>query len=63
MSEFTDNEGRPLGLVPNLLVVNPANRDAALTVISADKIGGGNTNINKDAVDVLMTPYLIDPTP
>lgn len=63
MMAFASDEGRPLGIKPNLLVCGPTNRSAALQVIKADTIPSSagtasQTNINKDAVDVLVVPWL-----
>ena len=50
--------GQPLGIKPNLLVVGAANRAAALEVVKAERKADGATNINRDAVDVLVTEWL-----
>ncbi len=57
MMAFKSDEDRPLGIRPNLLVCGPSNRAAALQVVKADTIAS-QTNINKDAVDVLVVPWL-----
>jgi phage major head subunit gpT-like protein len=57
MMAFKSDEGRPLGITPNLLVVGPSNRAAAKTVIET-QIVGNNSNINFQAVDVLVVPWL-----
>jgi phage major head subunit gpT-like protein len=56
MSLKGDN-GRPLGIRPSLLVVPPTLRDAALTITKADIINN-TTNVQRGAVDVLVTPWL-----
>lgn len=58
MMAFKSDEGRPLGIMPSLLVVGPSNRDAALEVVKAERNAQGATNINRNAVDVLVTPWL-----
>lgn len=63
MMSFQSDEGRPLGIRPNLLVCGPSNRAAALNVVKADTIPStagtaSQTNINRDAVDVLIVPWL-----
>ncbi|MFO1351911.1 MAG: Mu-like prophage major head subunit gpT family protein [Gammaproteobacteria bacterium] len=61
MMAFQSDEGRPLGVMPNLMVVGPSNRTAALKTVKAEMIADGNagvTNINRDAVDVLVVPWL-----
>ena len=47
--------GRELDIKPTLLVVPPALRAKALELVKADKLANGQTNINKDVVDVLVT--------
>lgn len=47
--------GRELDINPSLLVVPPALRAKALELVKADKLANGQTNINKDVVDVLVT--------
>lgn len=56
MSIKGDN-GKPLGIRPSLLVVPPTLRDAALTITKADIINN-TTNVQRGAVDVLVTPWL-----
>lgn len=52
------DNGRPLGIRPKLLVVPPSLREAALEVVKAERNAAGATNINRDVVDVLVTPWL-----
>lgn len=63
MMAFQSDEGRPLGIMPNLLVCGPSNRAAALQVVKTDTIPStagtaSQTNYNRDAVDVLVVPWL-----
>ena len=58
MMAFKSDEGRPLGIMPNLLVVGPTNRAAAKTVIEVEKNAAGADNINYKAVDILVVPWL-----
>jgi len=61
MMSVTSDEGRPLGVKPNLLVCGPSNRAAALATIKAEQVSDGTTtitNINRDAVDVLVVEWL-----
>jgi phage major head subunit gpT-like protein len=58
MSSLKGDNAKPLGVRPTLLVVPPTLRDAALTVVSAQINAAGATNINANAVDVLVTPWL-----
>lgn len=58
MQGLKGDNGRPLGIRPKLLVVPPSLREAALTVVKAAQNANGATNINRDVVDVLVTPWL-----
>ncbi|MCQ9375161.1 Mu-like prophage major head subunit gpT family protein [Methyloversatilis sp. XJ19-13] len=58
MGAFKDEAGEPLGVMPRLLVCGPSNREPALTVVKAERNANGATNINRDAVDVLVVPWL-----
>lgn len=58
MMAVKSDEGRPLGIMPSLLVVGPSNREAALEVVRAERNAQGATNINRNAVDILVTPWL-----
>lgn len=63
MQAFKSDEGRPLGIRPNLLVCGPSNRSKALQVIKTDTIPStagtaSQSNYNMDAVDVLVVPWL-----
>lgn len=57
MSSLKGDNGKPLGITPSLLLVPPVLRDTALRLIKAETING-TTNINRDAVEVLSTPWL-----
>lgn len=57
MGSFKGDNGKPLGIRPSLLVVPPTLRDAALTITKADIINN-TTNVQRGAVDVLVTPWL-----
>ncbi len=47
--------GRLLDISPTLLIVPPSLRATALKLVKADTMSNGQTNINKDVVDVLST--------
>ncbi len=57
MMAFKDDEEKPLGISPNLLVVPPTLEQSARTVLFADKIEG-TSNIWKDTAKLIVTPYL-----
>ncbi|MCB0175607.1 MAG: Mu-like prophage major head subunit gpT family protein [Anaerolineae bacterium] len=58
MMGFRKRDGNPMGIKPNLLVVGSTNRAAALEVVKAERAANGATNINRDAVDVLIVEWL-----
>jgi phage major head subunit gpT-like protein len=58
MMAFKSDEGRPLGIMPNLLVVGPSNREYANECIKAERLANGASNTNRDLVDVMVVPWL-----
>jgi phage major head subunit gpT-like protein len=58
MGAFQNDHGKPLGVMPNLLVVGPSNRANAKTVVEAEKNAAGASNINYKAVDIMVCPWL-----
>ncbi|PLX49122.1 MAG: hypothetical protein C0613_08345 [Desulfobulbaceae bacterium] len=58
MGAFKGDHGKPLGVMPNLLVVGSGNRAAAKAVIEAERLANGASNTNFKAVDVLVVPWL-----
>lgn len=58
LMSFKDDAGNPLGVRPTHLVVGPSNRAKALEIVKAERNAAGATNINQNAVDVLISPYL-----
>lgn len=58
MKSFVSDEGRPLGIMPTLLVVGPSNEADAKEVIKAERNANGASNVNYNDVGVLVTPYL-----
>jgi phage major head subunit gpT-like protein len=53
------DRGKSLGLVPDLLVVSPANEHAARMILEADQISG-TTNIWKGTAELLVSTELAD---
>lgn len=52
-------EGRPMNLGGGLvLVVSPSNEDLAREILIADKVGGGDTNIDKGTANLEVLPRL-----
>lgn len=58
LQSLKGDNGRPLGIRPKLLVVPPSLREQALETVKAERNAAGATNINRDVVDVLVTPWL-----
>ena len=58
MMGMTGDNGRPLKIMPNLLVVKPSMREAALEITKAERLANGATNINRNLVDVHIEPRL-----
>lgn len=58
MMALKSDEGRPLGVRPNLLVVGPKNRAKANKAIEVMNKEGGASNPNYKAVEVLVVPWL-----
>ncbi len=59
MQERHADGGRPLGIRPTLLVVPPSLRAAALEVVKAERLANGATNVNREMVDVLVSPWVM----
>ncbi|MYE14557.1 MAG: hypothetical protein F4X99_23440 [Gammaproteobacteria bacterium] len=58
MHVFKADSGRPLGIMPRLLVVDPSQEKAALELINAERLANGATNVWRGTVDVLQSPWL-----
>ncbi|MDD3582338.1 MAG: Mu-like prophage major head subunit gpT family protein [Desulfobacca sp.] len=64
MTAFTNDEGVPLGIMPNLLVVPPSLEAAAREILHADIIlgdatsGGSKSNIWKSSAELIVVPWL-----
>ncbi|MDH5525213.1 MAG: Mu-like prophage major head subunit gpT family protein [Desulfobulbaceae bacterium] len=58
MGAFKGDHGKPLGVMPNLLVCGPSNRAKAKAVVEAERLASGASNTNFKAVDVLVVPWL-----
>lgn len=58
MMGLKSDEGKPLGIRPNLLVCGPSNRAAARALIETQFLAGGATNPNYQEVQVLVTPFM-----
>ena len=58
MQSFKGDNGRPLNIMPNLLVVGPSNEMAARKLLTAENGANGSTNIFRNTADILVCPYL-----
>lgn len=54
---LTDEKGKSLNLVPNLLIVSPKNEAIARKILMADQIDG-TTNTLKGTAELLVVPHL-----
>ncbi|QBF31499.1 Mu-like prophage major head subunit gpT family protein [Thalassococcus sp. S3] len=50
--------GRPLGLMPDLLVVPPTLEGEAMEILNAERNAAGETNIWKGTAELMVTPWL-----
>jgi phage major head subunit gpT-like protein len=62
MMEFSNEEGTPLGIRPNLLVVPPSLESQGKEILMAEVLGitgeGSKTNIWKGTAELLVVPWL-----
>ena len=52
------DHGRPLGLMPDLLVVPPSLEGEAMEVLKAERDAAGATNVYKATAELLVVPWL-----
>lgn len=64
MMSYTNDEGVPLGIKPNLLVVPPVYEDIALEIVNSAMVigdgtaGGSKSNIWQGSVELMVCPWL-----
>lgn len=58
MAAYTGEDGEPLGVMPNLLVVPPQLAKEAKEIVAAERLASGATNVLNGIVDVLVVPEL-----
>ncbi|AKO97613.1 MULTISPECIES: Mu-like prophage major head subunit gpT family protein [Marinovum] len=58
LSSMKGDYGRPLGIMPNLLVVPPALESAARKILNSENAAGGETNEWKGTAELLVVPWL-----
>jgi phage major head subunit gpT-like protein len=59
---MTDDEGRPLGLIPNVLEVGPALETTANALMNNEKLADDTPNPYKGQCKVIMNPWLTSST-
>jgi phage major head subunit gpT-like protein len=66
MMNFTDDQGDPVGVMPNLLVIPPGLEQTALELLKAVNVigdssnGGSKTNVYQGTAELLVSPWLTD---
>ncbi|PCH65801.1 MAG: hypothetical protein COC12_14100 [Rhodobacteraceae bacterium] len=58
LSGMKGDHGRPLGIMPNLLVVPPNLESAARKLLNSENAAGGETNEWKGTAELLVVPWL-----
>ena len=58
LSGMKGDHGRPLGLVPNTLVVGPSNESAGRKLLNSENATGGETNEWKGTATLVVVPWL-----
>jgi len=62
MMSLKDEEGRPLNVVPDVLLVPPALEAIALAIMNNDRLEDGKTNPYKGTAKVVVSPRLTSST-
>lgn len=58
MMAFKSDAGKPLGIMPNVLLVGPSNEKAALKAVTAEKLANGADNVYRNTAKVITCPWL-----
>lgn len=58
MMSFKGDNGKPLNVTPNILLVPPSLEKAALDVIQAERLANGATNTYRNTARVVVAPWL-----
>lgn len=58
MMSLKSDEGRPLGIVPNLLIVPPSLEKNGLEILNAERDAAGATNVWRNTAELLVVPHL-----
>lgn len=59
MMGFKDEEGRPLYILPNLLVVPPSLESEAREILMNEQDAGGATNRWRNSAELIVAPWLV----
>lgn len=62
MKKFADEDGRPLNIIPNILLVGPALEDIARALVTVDKLEDGKPNPYKGTAEVVVDARLTSDT-
>ena len=62
MRKFKDDEGRPLNITPNVLLVPPALEAVALAIVNNDRLDDGKANPYKGTAEVVVDARLTSDT-
>jgi phage major head subunit gpT-like protein len=62
MQSYTGEDGHPLGINPNLVVIPPEYEQMAKHIFNAESLPGGGTNVNKNTATYLVVPELAGTT-
>ena len=60
MMSFRGDNGRILGIMPNMLVLPPSLEEAALEILNAERGAQGATNVWRNTAQMIVTPFLAD---
>lgn len=58
LREMKDEDGRPLNVNPNILLVPPALEDVAKALMTVERLEDGKANIYKGTAEVVVVPWL-----
>ncbi len=58
MMALKDKHGEPIGLTNFTLAVGPALREKGLSILKAERVDGGNTNINRNSAELVISARL-----
>jgi phage major head subunit gpT-like protein len=58
MIALKDDEGHPLGVMPDTILVGPSNAVAARNLVKKERLANGESNPLYGAYDIVLTPFL-----